>query len=73
MSINLVSVFISLEMISISSYALTSFSFSKAGAEGSLKYFLFGSVASAVMLYGFTFFYGLTGTLNFPSPNSPLV
>jgi NADH-quinone oxidoreductase subunit N len=67
MSINLVSVFISLEMISISSYALTSFSFSRAGSEGSLKYFLFGSVASAVMLYGFTFFYGLTGTLNFPS------
>ena len=67
MSINLVSVFISLEMISISSYALTNFSFSKAGAEGSLKYFLFGSVASAVMLYGFTFLYGFTGTLNFPS------
>jgi NADH-quinone oxidoreductase subunit N len=67
MSINLVSVFISLEMISLSSYALTNFSFSKAGAEGSLKYFLFGSVASAVMLYGFTFFYGFTGTLNFPS------
>jgi NADH-quinone oxidoreductase subunit N len=67
MSINLVSVFISLEMISLSSYALTNFSFSKAGAEGSLKYFLFGSVASAVMLYGFTFFYGFSGTLNFPS------
>ena len=65
MSINLVSVFISLEMISISSYALANFSFSKASAEGSLKYFLFGSVASAVMLYGFTFLYGLTGTLEF--------
>lgn len=67
MSVNFVSVFISLEMISISSYALTNFSFSKAGSEGSLKYFLFGSVASAVMLYGFTFLYGFTGTLYFPS------
>jgi NADH-quinone oxidoreductase subunit N len=67
MSINFVSVFVSLEMISISSYALTNFSFSKAGAEGSLKYFLFGSVASAVMLYGFTFLYGFTGTLDFSS------
>ena len=67
MSINLVSVFISLEMISISSYALTNFSFSKSSAEGRLKYFLFGSVASAVMLYGFTLLYGLTGTLDFPS------
>ena len=67
MSVNLVSVFISLELISISSYALTNFSFSKGSAEGSLKYFLFGSVASAVMLYGFTFLYGFTGTLDFPS------
>ncbi len=67
MSINFVTVFISLELISISSYVLTGFSFSRAGAEGSQKYFLFGSVASAVMLYGFTFLYGLTGTLDFSS------
>jgi NADH-quinone oxidoreductase subunit N len=67
MSVNFVTVFISLELISISSYILTGFSFSRAGAEGSQKYFLFGSVASAVMLYGFTFFYGLTGTLDFSS------
>jgi len=68
MSNNFVTVFISLELISISSYVLTGFSFSRAGAEGSQKYFLFGSVASAVMLYGFTFLYGLTGTLDFSSP-----
>jgi NADH-quinone oxidoreductase subunit N len=67
MSINLVMVFISLELISISSYVLTSFSFSAAGAEGGQKYFLFGSVASAVMLYGFTFLYGLSGTFAFAS------
>ena len=53
MSMNLVMVFLSLELISISSYILAGFAFTKAGAEGSLKYFLFGSVASAVMLYGF--------------------
>jgi NADH-quinone oxidoreductase subunit N len=67
MSMNFVTVFISLELISISSYVLTGFSFSKAGAEGSQKYFLFGSVASAVMLYGFTLLYGLTGTFEFAS------
>ncbi|HEX5172156.1 MAG TPA: NADH-quinone oxidoreductase subunit N [Cyclobacteriaceae bacterium] len=67
MSTNLVMVFLSLELISISSYVLSGFSFHKEGAEGSLKYFLFGSVASAVMLYGFSFFYGLTGTLEFSS------
>ncbi len=67
MSMNLIMVFISIELISISSYVLAGFSFSKKGAEGSLKYFLFGSVASAVMLYGFSFLYGLTGTLDFSS------
>lgn len=67
MSTNLIMVFISMELISISSYALAGFSFSKQGAEGSLKYFLFGSVASAVMLYGFTLLYGFTGTLDFSS------
>jgi NADH-quinone oxidoreductase subunit N len=68
MGMNLVIIFIALEMISITSYVLTGFSFSKAGAEGSQKYFLFGSVASAVMLYGFTFLYGLTGSFYFASP-----
>jgi len=67
MSTNLIMVFISLELISISSYLLTGFSFVKKSTEGSLKYFLFGSVASAVMLYGFSLFYGLTGTLDFSS------
>jgi NADH-quinone oxidoreductase subunit N len=67
MSTNLVMVFLSLEMVSLSSYALTGFLFTKSGAEGSLKYFLFGSVASAAMLYGFTFLYGLTGTLDYSS------
>lgn len=68
MSMNLIMVFISLELISISSYVLTGFSFSKNGAEGSLKYFVFGSVASAIMLYGFSMLYGFTGTLDFSSP-----
>jgi len=67
MSMNLILVFLSLELISISSYVLAGFSFSKHGAEGSLKYFLFGSVASAVMLYGFSLMFGLTGTLDFSS------
>ena len=67
MSMNLIMVFLSLELISISSYILAGFSFSRKGSEGSLKYFLFGSVASAVMLYGFSLLYGLTGSLDFSS------
>lgn len=68
MSTNFLLIFLSLELISISSYVLAGYSFSKRGSEGSLKYFLFGSVASAIMLYGFTILYGLTGTLEFNSP-----
>ena len=64
---NFLMAFLSLEVISIGSYILTAFSFNKKATEGSLKYFIFGSVASAVMLYGFSLLYGMTGTLSFTS------
>jgi NADH-quinone oxidoreductase subunit N len=67
MSVNLLMVFLSLEMVSLSSYVLAGFAFSHKGTEGSMKYFLFGSVSSAAMLYGFSLLYGLTGTLDFSS------
>lgn len=65
MSTNYVIIFIALEMISLSSYVITGFAGTKESAEGSFKYFVFGSVVSAVMLYGFSILYGLTGTLDF--------
>ena len=65
MSDHLIMVFLSLELISISSYVLAGYAFDKASSEGGLKYFLFGSVASAIMLYGFSLLYGFTGTLDF--------
>ncbi|HTF19459.1 MAG TPA: NADH-quinone oxidoreductase subunit N [Chryseolinea sp.] len=65
MSVNFVMVFISLELISLGSYVLTGYAFSRIGAEGSFKYFVFGSVASAIMLYGFSMLYGIAGTLTF--------
>lgn len=68
MSMNLIMVFISLELVSIGSYILAGVSFSRKGSEGSFKYFLFGSSASAIMLYGFSFLYGFTGTMDFSSP-----
>jgi NADH-quinone oxidoreductase subunit N len=69
MSTNFITIFLSIELISISSYVLAGYSFTKEGSEGSLKYFLFGSVASAVMLYGFSFLYGMTGAIDFASVN----
>jgi NADH-quinone oxidoreductase subunit N len=64
MSTNFIITFISLEVISISSYVLAGFAFNKKSAEGSLKYFLFGSVASAIMLYGFSILYGISGAMD---------
>lgn len=67
MSNNLLLTFLSMELVSIGSYVLATFAFDREASEGGLKYFLFGSVASAVMLYGFSMLYGHTGTLDFTS------
>jgi NADH-quinone oxidoreductase subunit N len=54
--------FLGLETMSIGSYALTAFRrASPRSAEGALKYFLLGSFAAAVLLYGFALLYGATG------------
>lgn len=62
---NLLMVYISVELISICSYLLTSFRFDKNSAEAGLKYILYGAVASGIMLYGMSLLYGFTGTLEF--------
>lgn len=67
MGVNLMMTFLALELLSISAYVLVIFTFEKKASEGALKYFLFGSAASALMLYGFSFLYGITGTLDFTS------
>jgi len=66
-STNFITVLLSIELISLSSYLLAGFGFDKKSAEGSLKYFLFGSVATACMIYGLSILYGLAGTLDFSS------
>ncbi len=59
-------VFIGIEMVSIASYILVGyFSKNKVQAEAAMKYALFGSVCAAIMLYGLSLIYGLTGELNF--------
>ena len=64
MASNLLSIYISIELVSISSYMLTIFNFNRKSIESALKYLLFGAVASAIMLYGISLLYGYTGTLN---------
>ncbi|WP_394820754.1 NADH-quinone oxidoreductase subunit N [Pendulispora albinea] len=58
---DLLTVFLGLETMSLGAYALTAFRRTSArSAEGGLKYFLLGSFAAAVMLYGFALLYGAT-------------
>lgn len=66
-SMNFVMVLLSLELVSLSSYMLAGFGFDKKSSEGSMKYFLFGSIATACMIYGMSLMYGLSGTLTFSS------
>jgi NADH-quinone oxidoreductase subunit N len=64
-AVELVLIFIALEISSISSYVLTGFRrHEAASAEGSLKYFLLGSFATAFFLYGVAMMFGATGSTN---------
>ena len=58
---DLISIFASLELISISLYALVGFLKDAKSAEASLKYLLLGAIASAILLYGMAFIFGFTG------------
>jgi NADH-quinone oxidoreductase subunit N len=64
-AIELVLIFIALEISSISSYVLAGFRRREAAsAESSLKYFLLGSFATAFFLYGVALMFGATGSTN---------
>ena len=69
MSVNLLIIYLSIEIVSVSSYILTTIEKSKKSTEGGLKYILFGATSSAVMLYGMSLLYGMTGTLDITSPD----
>lgn len=59
---NLITVFVGLETLSLGVYALTGFRRTSARSqEAALKYFLLGSFAAALLLYGSALLYGMTG------------
>jgi NADH-quinone oxidoreductase subunit N len=61
---NVLLIFVSLELMSLSLYILTAFNKkSPNGAEAALKYFLFGGMSAAFMLFGLSLIYGLTHEL----------
>jgi NADH-quinone oxidoreductase subunit N len=57
----LISIYIALELVSISLYALSGFLKDPKSTEASLKYLLLGAVASAVLLFGMALVFGFTG------------
>jgi len=62
---DLLMVYLSIELVSMVSYVLAGFrKGDRKAAEGSLKYVIYGGVASGVMLFGMSYLYGLTGTTN---------
>src|SRR5205807_5674444 len=64
-AVELVLIFIALEISSISTYILAGFRRREAASsESSLKYFLLGSFATAFFLYGIAMMFGATGSTN---------
>jgi NADH-quinone oxidoreductase subunit N len=58
---DLISIFIALELASVSLYVLVSLLKDKKSTESAIKYLLLGAIASAVLLYGMALVFGTTG------------
>ncbi len=58
----LITIYVSLELASISLYILAGFLKNPKSSEASMKYLLLGATASAVLLYGMALVFGTTGT-----------
>jgi len=64
---DLLVIFIGLELLSLGLYILTAFAKSSGkSAEAALKYYLFGGMSAAFLLFGFSYLYGLSGSTNLP-------
>ena len=62
-STDLIMIYLSLEMLSLISYALAAYlKGDPKSSEAGIKYFLFGGVCSAMMIYGMSIVFGLTGS-----------
>ena len=58
-------VYLGLELLSLSLYSMIAFNRNSLRAsESAMKYFVLGAMASGLLLYGISIFYGITGTLD---------
>jgi NADH-quinone oxidoreductase subunit N len=61
-------IYLSIEIVSFCSYMLVAVAPGKRSSEAAIKYLLFGAVSSAIMLYGISLIYGLSGTFAITNP-----
>ena len=60
-------IFVGLELLSLGLYILTAFNKqSGKSAEAAIKYYLFGGMSAAFLLFGFSYLYGLSGSTSLP-------
>ncbi len=70
---DLILMYLSLELVSLSSYVLAGFTkTSLRNSEASLKYIIYGGVSSGIMLFGISILFGMTGSTNLYEINSLL-
>src|SRR5205814_9043020 len=62
---SLLMIYLSLELVSVISFVMAGFKINdRKSSEAALKYVIFGGVASGIMLYGMSWLFGLTQSLN---------
>src|SRR5947207_4028590 len=65
-SSNLLTAYLSLELVSLTSYVLTGFlPHNRRSSEAALKYLIYGGVASGTMIYGMSWIFSMTGSLDY--------
>jgi NADH-quinone oxidoreductase subunit N len=70
----MIMLYISIEFISLLSYLLTGLTYRvEKSLEASVKYSIYGGVSSGIMLFGLSFLYGLTGSLDFNSVSQEIL
>ncbi len=61
-AVELITLFVSFELASLSTYALTAYTRKARSVEAATKFFIIGALSSALSLYGISLLYGATGT-----------
>ena len=69
---DLVVLLIGVEVMSLASYVLATFQTSRRAEEAGMKYFLLGSIGSAILIYGIALTFGATGHFDFAGISSAI-